>query len=381
MNNIRILAKDYKTKQSIYLHLSDGVIEKIEPANGTHDNNVWVAPPLFDLQVNGFAGVDFQSENIGLDDLIVAVRRLQRAGCARFLLTLITADWEKMLSKLSLLRKLRKMHPELQKSIVGWHIEGPFLSDKPGFHGIHNPKFMIDPTPEHLYQLREATMGDPVLITLAPERNGAIDAIKLAVKLGFQVNLGHTDASLELLKLAIQAGAKGFTHFANGCPRLLDRRDNIIWRVFELEGIKISVIPDNIHVSSTLFRLIHKFKPADDIFYVSDAISAADSKPGRYRLGEIEVEVGEDGYVWDATRTYFAGSSLRPFDGVFRAANIVGCPWQDAWRRYSEIPMQFMGLNFEIKEGQKADFCLVKISQNQPPFLEQIFVSGEPAFK
>src|SRR6185369_13552349 len=126
---------------------------------------------------------------------------------------------------------------------------------------------------------------------------GALEAIRLAASHGIKISLGHTNASADVLARAVAAGAVGFTHLGNGCPRELDRHDNIVWRVFETPGLLVSLIPDRIHVSPPLFRLIHRVLAAESIYYVSDAMSGAGMPPGRYKLGGLELEVGADQVV------------------------------------------------------------------------------------
>src|SRR5262245_18933294 len=108
---------------------------------------------------------------------------------------------------------------------------------------------MIDPTSAHLRQLRDAAGQDPLLLTLAPERANALPLIREAVALGMRVSLGHTNAPVAMLEEAVRLGATALTHLGNGCPRDLDRHDNILWRVFEIPGLPVSLIPDGIHVS------------------------------------------------------------------------------------------------------------------------------------
>jgi N-acetylglucosamine-6-phosphate deacetylase len=181
------------------------------------------------------------------------------------------------------------------------------------------------------------------MITLAPERLEAVAMIPLARELGMTVSLGHTNAPRKRLVQAQKAGATAFTHLGNGCPRDLDRADNILWRVFETPGLRVSLIPDAIHVSSPLFRIAHKVLPAESIFYVSDAMAAADAAPGRYRIGRLEVEVGEDEIVRLPGSANYAGSALRPIDGIFRAAEMLRCSWRDVWPRYSHVPASLVG--------------------------------------
>jgi N-acetylglucosamine-6-phosphate deacetylase len=330
------------------------------------DSNVWIAPGLFDAQVNGYGGIDFQQDDLKVGDLVSAVRQLRNAGCTRFLLTLITDEWTKLTGRLRHLKELREQSAELQAAIAGWHIEGPFLSTEPGFHGAHDPALMCDPTSEHIRELRSITENDPLLLTLAPERPGAIEVIEDAVLSGIKISLGHTNASAEILLRAVKAGASSFTHLANGCPRELDRHDNILWRVFETPDLKVSLIPDGIHVSPSLFRILERNLVWNWIYYVSDAMSAAGMPPGRYKLGKLELEVGEDQIVRQPGKPLFAGSALRPIDGVFRAAEMLDCTWQEVWPRFSEVPAKLMGLRNELLVGGRADFCVVKVAgENQ----------------
>jgi N-acetylglucosamine-6-phosphate deacetylase len=286
---------------------------------------------------------------------------LRAAGCAKFLLTLITDDWSRLTTRLRHLRAVRAQSAELQSAIVGWHIEGPFLSSEPGFHGAHDPALMRDPKPEHLRELRELTGRDPLLLTLAPERQGALAAIELAVSLGIKISLGHTDATAEILARAVAAGATMFTHLANGCPPELNRHDNILWRVFDTPGLTVSLIPDGIHVSPALFRLQHHAL-GNAVFYITDAMAAAGAPPGRYTIGKLRIEVGPDQVVRQPGRTNLAGAALRPVDGVFRAAEMLRCSWLETWARLSEVPAKLMGLRNEIAVGQPATFCRLKIA-------------------
>jgi N-acetylglucosamine-6-phosphate deacetylase len=374
----------WATQRPVRLVWQDGLIREIEPpltdsliqTSLIGSEKIWLALPLFDLQVNGFAGVDFQRDDFSAADLSRAVHALRLAGCGRFLFTLVTAEWPRLTARLHRAVTLRAQSEDLQSAIAGWHIEGPFLSSKPGFHGAHDPALMLDPSPEKIRELRALTGCDPLLLTIAPERPGALDAISLAVSLGLKVSLGHTDASAEIIRAAVQAGASGFTHLGNACPRELDRHDNILWRVFDTSGLTVSLIPDGIHVSPALFRMVHRLMPASKIIYVSDAMAAAGAGPGRFTLGALELEVGPDEIVRQPGQTNFAGSALRPMDGVARAAAMLEVPWQEAWRRMSELPARFMGLSHELAVGQPATFCLLTEDARHQPANVRFFARG-----
>jgi N-acetylglucosamine-6-phosphate deacetylase len=351
------IGRHFATGEPIRLLWEAGRISRIEPLRGAAPET-WLAPPLFDLQVNGYGGIDFQQDNLSVDQLLWAVRRLRADGCARFLLTLITDEWPRLMRRLAYLRQLRSQSPELLCAIAGWHIEGPFLSPKPGFHGTHDPALMCDPAPRHIRELRAFTGADPVLLTLAPERAGGIEAVSLATSLGIKVSLGHTDASAEVLERAIQAGAICFTHLGNGCPSELNRHDNILWRVLDTSGLPVSLIPDRIHLSPPFFRLVHRLL-GPCICYITDAMAAAGAPPGLYTLGRIELEVGPDQVVRRPGSPLLSGSALRPIDGILRAAQMLGCSWQAVWPGFSEVPARMVGLQCRLAVGQPSDFCVL----------------------
>ena len=366
MDSGEISAWQYSTRQPVRVRWKGGVITQVETPASTPPPETWIAPALFDLQVNGFAGVDFQQDGLAVEDLLRATRALRRAGCARILLTLVTDEWPRLTARLRHLHSLRARSAELQAAIAGWHIEGPFLSAEPGFHGAHDPALMLDPTPERIRELRELTGNDPLLLTLSPERSGAIEAIQFATAHGIKISLGHTDASAEILAQAVQAGATMFTHLANGCPRELDRHDNILWRVLETRGLTVSLIPDKTHVSPAPFRLIHRALGGEKIFYTTDAMSSAGAPPGTFHLGRMELEVGLDQIVRQPGQSNFAGSALQPVAGVFRAAEMLDCPWQETWARLSETPAKAMGLRIELAAGQPATFCELNLTPGRP---------------
>jgi N-acetylglucosamine-6-phosphate deacetylase len=372
-----ICARHYASGQPTRVGWQDGIITRIETLSTAPEVDIWLAPTLVDLQVNGFAGIDLQQDGLTVEQLLTAARGLRAAGCARFLLTLVTDEWPRLTAKLRAARVLRSKSTELQQAIAGWHIEGPFLSAEPGYHGAHNPALMLDPTLDHIRELRMLASADPLLLTLAPERKGAPEAIALAKSLGIKVSLGHTNASAEVLRQSVEAGATGFTHLGNACPQQLDRHDNILWRAIETPGLTVSLIPDRTHVSPALFRLIHRALGNESIYYVTDAMAAAGAPPGRYTIGPLELEVGSDQIVRQPGRRNYAGSALRAIDGVRRAAAMLHCSWSDVWDGFSVRPARFVGIQHGLAAGCPANFCLVRTDGAGKLNALRVFVGGE----
>ena len=332
MNNGVICGLHFATGEAVEIRWANGLIQSVTAAKPDPEADVWIAPALVDLQINGYGGVDFQQDTLSAAELLTAVHHLNIAGCTRFLLTLITDDWTRLISRL-----------------------------------------------RHLRQLRDATGNDPLLLTLAPERRNALDAIEHAVGLGIKVSLGHTNASAAILAEAVRRGATAFTHLGNAIPRDLDRHDNILWRVFETPGLVASLIPDTTHVSPALFRLVHRVLESDSIYYTTDAMSAAGMEPGRYPLGQLNLEVGPDQIVRHPGRPNFAGSALRPIEGVFRAAKMLDRSWQKVWPRLSEIPAKLMGLPAGLRVGAPADLCLLQLAEGNELKKLRVITQGTEA--
>lgn len=365
MNSSSITARFLRTGMTVKVAWTEGQVSSVQPTDeSAATEHTWIAPALVDLQVNGYAGIDFQQDGLTEDQLLTAVRVLRRDGCTRFLLTLVTDQWPTMLARLRHARALVAANAELRAAIPGWHVEGPFLSPEPGYCGAHDPAKMIDPTPAHIDELREAARDDPLLLTLAPERPRAMAAIQRAAELKLKISLGHTNANADQLRQAVAAGATGFTHLGNACPQWLDRHDNILWRVLDTSGLAVSLIPDTHHVSPTLFRLVHRLLKPFQIMHTTDAMAAAGIGPGNYSLGHHQLAVGADGMVRQPGKSNFAGSALRPFEGVFRAAQMTGNPWQEMWLASSLRPAEFMGWTSELRVGQPADFCVIQVTSD-----------------
>lgn len=357
-----LTAQHYRGGQPLRITWDEcGVLTTVELGDRSDAADLWLAPGLLDLQVNGYAGVDFQRDESATEPaLLEAVRALRRDGCRRIFLTLITAEWKSLLQRIQRYRTIIQQNAELRQSIVGWHIEGPFLSDQPGYCGAHNPAWMRNPTPADMQELRLIAESDPVLLTLAPEREGSEAAIAEAVRCGFVVSLGHTQANREQVKAAEIAGATAFTHLGNGCPQKLDRHENILWTVLNEPTLTAGIIPDGIHVSPALFAILHEVLTPARVYWTTDAMSAAGAPPGRYTIGEIEVAVGADQIVINPATNTFAGSALTPIEGIRRGAQMLNRPWQDVWDLFSVNPARLMGLSADLSPGSAAGFCLLR---------------------
>lgn len=264
-----------------------------------------------DLQVNGYAGVDFNSDDLSLEGLERACTAIQRDGTGQFLATIISDSIEAMCERLARLVALRERDREIARAMVGVHIEGPFINPQDGYRGAHPADAMVAANDEDMKRLLDAAGGLTRIVTLAPERDERLAVTKMLAKQKIVVSAGHTNATVQQLCAACDAGLSMFTHLGNGCPMMMHRHDNIIQRALSLrERLWVCFIADGVHVP--FFALGNYIRAAgvDRCIVVTDAMAAAGLGPGVHRLGRWEVSVGEDGAAWAPDHSHLVGSAM-----------------------------------------------------------------------
>jgi N-acetylglucosamine-6-phosphate deacetylase len=263
-----------------------------------------------DLQVNGYADVDFNADELAVEHVAAVCRRLQSEGVAGILATVITASPDAMCRRLANIARICEADADIAALIWGIHIEGPFLNEEPGYIGAH-PKDCARPADLGLMQrLLDAAGGLTRIVTLAPERDANLQVTKYLVGQGVRVSAGHCNPTLDELQAAIDAGLSLFTHLGNGCPLQLHRHDNIIQRVLRLSNqLHIGFIADGVHVPFVALANYLKCCGIDRAFVVTDAICGAGLGPGEYSLGSRTVVVDENLATWSADRANLVGSA------------------------------------------------------------------------
>ncbi len=270
-----------------------------------------------DLQVNGYVGVDFNDPTTTCQQLKQAAAAMSDDGVAAALPTVITAELSVMCQCIRNIVRAIQTEPVCASLFRGIHIEGPFFPSLPGYIGAHPPEHALDSSLPALEQLIESAEGYARIVTLAPEIDKDGRLTRRSVELGCVVSAGHTNASLQDLQRCIDNGLTLFTHLGNGCPRLMDRHDNIIYRALRLESQLIfTLIADSFHIPELLFRNLLDWVDHDRLCVVSDAISATGLGPGTYQLGQRTVKIGADRAARDASGEHFVGaaSSMRDAD-------------------------------------------------------------------
>ncbi len=280
-----------------------------------------------DLQVNGYVGVDFNDPQTTVTGLKKAAEAMRADGVLCALPTVITGAPDAMCRCISNIRQAIEGDRLVAEVFQGIHIEGPFLSPVDGFIGAHPREHACGQDLAVLQRLCDAGGELTKLVTLAPEIDVDGRLTRFCAERGILVAAGHTDASLEQLDCCIESGLTLFTHLGNGCPRNMDRHDNIIYRALRRSGrLRYTLIADGFHVPSLLFGNLMQWIPHDRIAVVSDAISAAGLGPGTYQLGARSVRIGPDKAARDPSGEHFVGSActLRDADNWLAGSMDLG---------------------------------------------------------
>lgn len=298
----------------------------------------------FDLQVNGYGGVDFNQDDLTAAQLHTACERLAAAGVAGVVATIITEAIDKMVHRLSNLARLRESDALAQQIIAGLHIEGPFLNETPGYRGAHPADAIRPADVATMQRLLDAAPGLTRLVTLAPERDARYRVIRMLAERGITVSAGHCDPSLDELKAAIDAGLSMFTHLGNGCPLLLPRHDNIIQRVLSLsDQLWLCFIADGVHVPFTALGNYLRAAGLERCIVVTDAIAPAGLGPGNYTVSRWNLVIGPDMVARAPDGSHLIGSAITMPQSVANLQQELGLSAADAHKLTGENPQRAIG--------------------------------------
>jgi len=294
-------------------------------------------PGLFDLQVNGFGGIDFNAPGLTADGVHEALERMRATGVTRCLPTLITSSFEQFAAS------ARVIAATSHEGVAGIHMEGPYLSPEDGTRGAHPREHVRAASVDDFKRRQDVARGRIALVTLAPEAPGAIRLIEHLAASGVRVAIGHTAAAPAAIAEAIAAGATLATHLGNGCAQMLPRHPNVIWELLAADGVFASLIVDGHHLPSATVKAMVRAKGPRQTMLVTDAVSAAGSTPGRYTIGAVDCALDEQGRVSLPGTPYLAGSALTLDRAIANTVRFAGLAIEDVIPMASTIPAAYMG--------------------------------------
>ena len=294
------------------LVLRDGVIDSLDLDEEVTTGPL-LAPGFVDVHVHGWGGHDAMGDRAALDGMAQA---LAGRGVTSFLPTAVSAPLPELAAFADRVRAWLPLAPVDGAAPLGFNLEGPFLAD--ARRGAHDPAFLMDPADIPAGELDPLLDGLRV-ITVAPERPGALALIAALRARGVAVSMGHSAATLEEARAGYAAGGSTTTHLFNGMTGLDHRAPGLAAAALLDDDAYVELIADGLHVHPGLWPLIARLKPADRLLLVSDAILLAGSATalvgGRARVGTLEVEVREERVTLVGTTT-LAGSVIALDDAV-----------------------------------------------------------------
>ena len=270
----------------------------------------FTTPGLIDLQVNGFAGIDFNDSALTAEAMDHALEAMARTGVTTCLPTLITAPEAELADRLRALDEAVASSRLGPLMVPGFHLEGPFLNPAPGFAGCHPPAAMVPPDPALLERLTAPLRRQILLLTLAPERDAALAVIRWAVARGILVAIGHSAATAGDITRAAEAGACLSTHLGNALPQPQPKFLNPLMAQLAEDRLSASLIADGIHVPPDMIKVMLRAKGAERTILVTDATAAAATPPGLYGFAGMVIEHATDGSVRSPGTPMLAGSAL-----------------------------------------------------------------------
>jgi N-acetylglucosamine-6-phosphate deacetylase len=329
-----------------------------------------ITPGLIDQHIHGGYGVDFNKASV--EEIITLTKKLPKHGITSIVATVMTDSEENIkqqIKEISAAMENMRKKPEISSKILGIHLEGPFLN--PDFKGIHPANYILEPNKENYKKFENNNIK---IVSYAPELDKNLDFTKYLVKKNVIPSAGHSKATHEELKTAVNAGLKQVTHLFNAMPQLHHRNPGILGEALVNDEVYTEVIADNKHLHPIILDLILRTKPKSKIIFISDSLPLNQSLEDSIIFGGQKIyrknhqAVNENGT--------FAGS-LSFLDENLRK-NIEKISFSDFLMFSSLNPAKNLGLTTKgfIDKGFDADLVL----WDENFRLKQTIISGEIAY-
>ena len=320
-------------------------IREIPSANST----TWVAPALVDIQVNGFAGFDLNVATVTPEDVCAMVRALWQVGTGFLCPTVVTGSFDGVCNSLRAVVEACEMDSLVAHSVLGIHLEGPYISAEDGPRGAHPLEHVREPDWDEFQRWQNIANGQISIVTLAPEKKGAIPFIKRLAANGIVVALGHTDAAPSDIQAAIDAGARLSTHLGNGAHALIRRHPNYIWEQLGADELWASLIVDGHHLPPTVAKSMMRAKTLNRCLLVSDAVALAGMEPGIYEFAGKSVELTTDRCIRLVGTEYLAGSAIELARGIENSVRFAGISLEEAVSLATLQPMHLLNAQAHVE--------------------------------
>jgi N-acetylglucosamine-6-phosphate deacetylase len=367
----------YESGQPVRIEIVDGLITGIKELGSTAGiPDIYVAPGLIDIQINGYMGVDFSDQELTPEMMQKASEALWKEGVTSYLPTVITRDQERQVRSFALLSRARKQR-EVALSVPGYHLEGPYISPVAGYRGAHPEEHVRLPDWQEFSELQESAQEGIRLVAVAPELEGAIPFIQKCSENGLVTTLAHHNGSPAEIDLAVEAGATLSNHLGNGCANEINRHHNPLWPQLSNDGLSVSLIVDGAHLTREEVRTFYKVKGPENTILVSDALSFAGLPLGIYEKDGFTYELTSE-VVKFPSENVLAGAAMPLSKCIGKVMDYTGCSLPEAIRMASTNPARLMGLDHlgRIGEGLRADLFQFTLEEGQL-HIQKTWIAGE----
>ena len=311
---------------------------------GNKAERQWI-PGLVDLQINGWAGIDFNDPGLSTGSVETAAESILATGVVSFLPTVITGPLDAMEAILATLAAAVQSGVLTRRMISGIHVEGPFISPEDGPRGAHPRAHAIAPDIASAERLYRASHGLIRMLTLAPELPGAEVLIRWCTSKGIIAAIGHSNADATSIRRAVEAGASFSTHLGNGCASMLNRHSNLLWHQLADDRLRAAMIADGHHLPADVMKVFIRAK-GDRLVLVSDATALGGSLPGTYTtpIGGKVVLSADGRLSMEGSPGTLAGAALPLVQGVLNLLDLGLADFDTAWCMASARPASILGM-------------------------------------
>jgi len=364
---MRWYARRFDTAEAVCLDVAHGRIERIDPADAEPGATAawpWVAPGLVDIQVNGYGGQEFSSDQLAAEDVERIVRHLDAFGVVRSLATVTTHSPAVMLHAVRTIAAACEASGEVARRLAGIHVEGPFLSPEDGPRGAHPVVHVRPPDLEEFRRLQDAAGGRIRILTLSPEYENAASFISEVARSGVVVAIGHTAARAEQIRAAVDAGARMSTHLGNGAHARIPRHHGYLWAQLADDRLLASLIADGHHLPADVLKTFVRAKGAKRCILISDLSGLAGLPPGVHESELCKLEILPNGKLVVAGQDEVLAGASAPLGAcVANVIDAAGVSLAEAVNMATVQPAALLGIEgYGLAPGAAADLVFFRLA-------------------
>jgi N-acetylglucosamine-6-phosphate deacetylase len=364
---MQLIGRRYDTQELVRVALDQDRVSRVTRVEASADEArrlPWIAPGLFDIQVNGYDGQEFSSLDLTADKVATIVRRHYAFGVTGICPTLTTQSDAVFLHGVRAIAAACEASSEIERRMVGIHLEGPYMSTEDGPRGAHPREHCRRPDWDEFCRWQEAAGGRVRIMTMSVEFDEAPEFIAKATANGVVISIGHTAASSNQIRAAVDAGARLSTHLGNGAHRTLRRHPNYLWDQLGEDRLSASIIADGHHLPPEVVKTMVRAKTTRRTILVSDESGLAGLPPGRYLSSGCELEILSDGRLVIAGQDQLLAGASRPIgDGIANVMRFAGVSLHEAVDMATRNPAELIGHRpGGLQPGDPADLVLFDLA-------------------